>query len=255
MKAPAPRAESYPLARGVVALPGGFAWLPQSRALVAADAHFAYEDVVGGALPLWSTDEIVAQIALTAARMDARELIFLGDVIHGSQMSQGAARKVIAVLADLRTRIAITIVGGNHEGRSRGVATLGAVVEEAERDGWLLVHGDIERIDARPVMIGHLHPSLHLAGSTTVPAFLASERIVVVPALTPYSSGLDILGDACARVLDRWTNARRDIHVVGATNDAVYPFGALSALRSLSRRPARPAPGNLNRFRRRLGPG
>jgi metallophosphoesterase superfamily enzyme len=254
VKAPAPRAASYPLARGAVALPGGLAWLPGARALVAADAHFAYEDVVGGALPLWSTDEIAAALTLWAARMNARELIFLGDVIHGSRMSEGAARKVIAVLEDLRSRLEITIVAGNHEGRSRGVATLGSIVEEAERDGWLLVHGDVERIDPRPVMIGHLHPSLHLAGTSTVPAFLGSERLVVVPALTPYSSGLDVLSGDCARVLDRWTNARRELHVVGVTSEAVYPLGALAALRSLAGRGRRPS-GKPARFRRRLGPG
>ena len=230
---PAPACESYEIAPGVVALPGGFALLTRSRALVCADAHLGYEDVMGGgaALPLWSTNEIVASIALAARRHDAREIVFLGDAIHGAGLSEGAARTVAAALGVLRAQAEVTVVAGNHEGRTRGVAVLGATVESCERDGWTLVHGDRPRPGAHRTMIGHLHPSLHLGGDVSAPAFLASPALVVVPALTPYSPGLDVTGDACLDALAPWGAVRRDLHVVAATADRVFPFGTLSALR------------------------
>jgi metallophosphoesterase superfamily enzyme len=229
---PSVACETYPLAGGVLALPGGFALLTASRALICADAHLGYEDVMGGggALPLWSTVEIAAAIEVAARRHGAREIVFLGDAIHGAGLSEGAARAVAAVLDALRAHAQVTVIAGNHEGRSRGVAVLGATVEACERDGWLLAHGDRPRRAAR-TMIGHLHPSLHLGGEATAPAFLAAPSLIVVPALTPYSPGLDVTGDACLDALAPWGVQRRDLQVVAATAERVFPFGALSALR------------------------
>ncbi|HEX3464105.1 MAG TPA: hypothetical protein VHS78_08665 [Candidatus Elarobacter sp.] len=230
---PARACEVYELDGGVTALPGGFALLNRSRALICADAHLGYEDVMGGgaALPLWSTTEIVASIALAARRYGAREIVFLGDAIHGAGLSEGAAHAVASALDVLRAQAAVTIVAGNHEGRTRGAAVLGATVESCERDGWTLVHGDRPRPGAQRTMIGHLHPSLHLGGEVSAPAFLASPALVVVPALTPYSPGLDVTSEACLDALAPWGAGRRDLQVVAATAERVFPFGALSALR------------------------
>ena len=256
MRFPARAAEWFDLAAGVVAVAPGLAWLPASRCLIAADAHLAYEDVVGGALPLWSTAEIVATIALVAERMHAREIVFLGDIVHGSRMSDGAMRVVRDGLEILRAKAAVTLVAGNHEGRSRAFRVLGATVEDCERDGWLLVHGDKPAALGRRAIIGHVHPSLHLGGRASVPAFVASEALVVVPAMTPYSPGLDVLSPDLADAIGLWSVRRSDVHVVASTNDHVYPFGALANLRDVLRTPLprRQAAAAPRYRRRRLGP-
>ena len=229
---PQPSAASHPLGGGAIALPGGFALLAASRTLICADAHLGYEDVMGGggALPLWSTDELTAAIAVAAERHGAREIVFLGDAIHGAGLSEGAARAVRRALDVLRAVAAVTVIAGNHEGRSRGVAIFGETVEACERDGWLLVHGDRPRPAADRTMIGHLHPSLRLGGGTTAPAFLAASRLIVLPALTPYSSGLEVTGEACADALAPWGIRKHEVEVVAATAERVYPFGSLAAL-------------------------
>ena len=233
--------------------PGGFALLTAARALVCADAHLGYEDVMGGGgvLPLWSTTEIVASIALAARRHAVREIVFLGDAIHGAGLSEGAARAVRAALDGLRAQAAVTVVAGNHEGRSRGVAVLGETVEACTRDGWTLVHGDRPEPGAARTMIGHLHPSLHLGGDRSAPAFLAAASLVVVPALTPYSPGLDVMSEACIGALRAWNVTRRDLHVVAATSERVFPFGTLSTLRGALHASARGIT-QTSRFRRRL---
>ena len=238
---PAASSDAYEIADGVLALPGGFAFLTSSRALICADAHLGYEDVMGGgaALPLWSTREITASIARAVRRHAAHEIIFLGDAIHGAGMSEGAARAVVAALDGLRALATVTVVAGNHEGRGRGVAVLGETVERCERDGWTLVHGDKPEPCAARTMIGHLHPSLRLGGDRSAPAFLAAPSLVVVPALTPYSPGLDVLGEACLAALRPWLVTRADLHVVAATDERVFPFGTLSALRGALRGTAR----------------
>ena len=230
---PAASCDAYELAPGVLALPAGFALLRESRVLVCADAHLGYEDVMGGgaALPLWSTAEIVAAIAVAARRHAAAEIVFLGDAIHGSGMSAGAALAVGEALATLRSLATVTVVAGNHEGRTRGAAILGETVEACERDGWTLLHGDRPDPRARRTMIGHLHPSLALAANATAPAFLGGSTLAVLPALTPYSPGLDVTGEACLEALAPWGAQRRALQVVVATAERVYPFGSLSALR------------------------
>jgi metallophosphoesterase superfamily enzyme len=250
---PAAAGDSYPLADGVLALPGGFAFVTEARALVCADAHLGYEDVMGGgaALPLWSTTEIVASIMLAARRHEAREIVFLGDAIHGAGLSEGAARAVRGALDSLRAQADVTVVAGNHEGRSRGAAILGPTVETCARAGWTLVHGDRPSAGAVRTMIGHLHPSLHLGGDRSAPAFLAARTLIVLPALTPYSPGLDVLGDACLAELRTWQVDRRDLHVVAATAERVFPFGTLSALRGALYGSARSISAT-SRFRRRL---
>jgi metallophosphoesterase superfamily enzyme len=250
LKAPSSAGESCNLAPGIVAVAPGLAWLPEPRVLIAADAHLAYEDVVGGALPLWSTTEIVATLSLVAVRLGAREIVFLGDIVHGAQMSDGAMRTVRSGLALLRERVVVTLVAGNHEGRTRAFAVLGETVEACVRDGWLLVHGDGPAALGRRAVIGHLHPSLHLGGGASVPAFVACDALVVLPALTPYSPGLDLCSDDFATALGLWSVARRDVHVVAATGERVFPFGARICCRSATSAPTVPV-RRPARFRKR----
>jgi metallophosphoesterase superfamily enzyme len=221
-----------------------------------ADAHFGYENVIGGgaALPLWSAPEMAATIALAAQRRQAREIVFLGDVIHACGMSAGAMRTVSATLDGLRALAPLTFIAGNHEGRSRGSAILGPTLEMCERDGWNLAHGDKPAAARGRAIIGHLHPSLHLGDGTSTPVFLAGEGLVVVPALTPYSTGLDVLSDACCAALAAWNVRAADLHVVASTSDRVFPFGTLARLRGALQVPLRPAaPRGFSR-RNRLRP-
>ncbi len=236
------------LAEGIDAVAPGLLWMKQTRTIVAADAHLAYEDVIGGALPTWSTTDAIA-ILLSAARMlDAREFLFLGDVIHGSRMSEGAAREVQAGLDRLRAVATVTLVAGNHEGRSRGVDVLGETVEFARRDGWLLIHGDRPVHQGERVIIGHLHPSVRSSG-TSAPVFVAGAQIIVVPALTSYSEGLDVCSDDYFEALQSFgVSSRGDLHVVAATAELVYPLGSLSSLRQELRRPSPPQ----RRYRRKF---
>jgi len=251
VRSPSPSAQRCDLARGVVALAPGLAWLPIAQTLIVADAHLAYEDVIGGTLPLWSTAEIVATLSLVATNVAAREIVFLGDIVHGARMSEGAVRTVRDGLEVLRAIATVTLVAGNHEGRSRAFAVLGATVEACERDGWLLVHGDRPATLGRRTIIGHLHPSLHMGGGANVPAFVASDALVVVPALTPYSPGLDLLGEEFACAIGMWSVRGRDAHVVATTLDRVYPFGSLATLRTTLRKPSQAVACASSRFRKK----
>ena len=257
MNRPQAAARVVELCPGMSAVAPGLLWLHESRALVAADVHLAYEDVIGGALPTWSTTELVATLLLAVRAMDAREVVLLGDIIHGSMMSEGAARAVRNGLDTLREAAQLTLVAGNHEGRTRGAAVLGDTVEFAARDGWLMLHGDRPAAAAqlaayRGIVLGHLHPSVALGGGATAPAFLYGDRIIVVPAMTPYSPGLNVLGDACMNALGAFNVApRRELCVTAVTGELLYPFGSLAQLRRVLAKPA-PKGARPARFRRKF---
>ncbi|PZR57010.1 MAG: hypothetical protein DLM50_06735 [Candidatus Meridianibacter frigidus] len=223
----------------MVALPPGILFLAGSRTLIAADVHFAYEDVIGGALPLWSTAQIVGSLLSAAREMQARELVLLGDVIHGPLMSEGAAAKVGAALLALREVLVVHIIAGNHEGPTRGAAVLGATTESEERAGWELEHGDRAPRAGVRCIIGHLHPSLHLGAGASIPAFVVAAQVIVVPALTPYSRGLNVCSDEFLQALQPWDVRTTDAHVVAADRARVYPFGSLRELRRMLRAPRR----------------
>jgi metallophosphoesterase superfamily enzyme len=167
-------------------------------------------------------------------------------------MSAGAVQAVQAALLVLRDLATLTFVAGNHEGRTRGRSILGETVESCERDGWHLLHGDKPPRAGTPAIIGHLHPSVHLGGDSAVPAFLAARSLVVVPALTPYSTGLDVFSDDCIAALAPYNVRRPDLHVVAATHNRVYPFGTLSRVREALRAPTQlqPRGGYRRRFLR-----
>lgn len=239
---PTPASERHELASGLFGLAPGVLWLEASRTIVAADAHLGYEDVIGGALPIWSTAEITALLLAAARSNGAREIVLLGDVIHGSRMSEGAARAVTGALDALRSEATLTLVAGNHEGRTRGVDVLGATVEQIERDGWVLLHGDRPAALGRRAVIGHLHPSVHMGGGANSPAFLSGERVIVLPALTPYSPGLDVCSDACLAALRPYGATRAGICVTAVTADRVYPFGSLAEFKKAIARPGLPGP-------------
>lgn len=235
---PQPPAAAVELARGASAVAPGVLLLHASRTIVAADIHLGYEDVIGAALPTWSTPEIVSTLMIAAQQNDAREIVLLGDVIHGTRMSEGAARAVREGLHALRAIARLTLVAGNHEGRTRGAAVLGETAESVDRDGWTLLHGDRSpsgaQLQAGRWIVGHLHPSLRLDASVTAPAFLTSPRVIAVPALTPYSGGLDVLSDDCLRALRPFgLHSRGEARVVAAAGGLLYPFGSLAQLRQL----------------------
>jgi len=236
MSRPEPASQRYEVLPGLSALPHGLLLLESSRALVAADVHLAYEEAIGGALPLWSTGFSLEVLSAAIEASGARELILLGDILHSSRMSEGASAAIGEALAALRARCTVTAIAGNHEGRSRGAGLLGETHEAVERDGWRLFHGDKPAARGPRNIVGHLHPSLPLARGASVPVFLCSPALVVLPALTPYSSGLSALSPECARALRGFGVATGAVRVVAATAERVFPFGSLDALQTALRR-------------------
>ena len=230
-----PRALSLSLGDGATALAGGLLLLESTASIVVADLHLGYEEAIGGALPLWSLDESLQRIATAIDANRVRELILLGDVLHHSRLSDAAGDRVVAAMRHLRSICSLIVVAGNHEGPTRGSALLGDSVEEIERAGMLLHHGDHPRIGGFRHIIGHLHPSVALGGERSVPAFLSARELIVVPAATPYSRGLNILTRDCRDAIGAYGARPSSTQVIAATAEHCYPFGSIGELARAAR--------------------
>lgn len=125
----------------------------------------------------------------------------------------------------------------------RSLKGSGETVEFAQRDGWLFVHGDrasCVSIDSNGTIIGHLHPvrAQRWCLGAGVSCECEADRRAGVDALLGAPGRVS---DGCFEALQLFgVTSRRDLQVIAATANLVYPLGSLSALRQELVRPAPP---------------
>lgn len=187
-------------------------WLAGPRALVVADLHWGYVEshrARGNLLPAWGDAEIAARLDALITDYAPAELIWLGDSLHTLE-GRAAAEAFLR-----RTAVPVTILSGNHDigwnlARSDAVLT---------RDGFTLHHGD--RSPPIPVgtleIIGHYHPAVAWSdGAGTrlkLPALVASERRLVLPAFSPWAAG------------GAWPLGQAEETIYGIGQKRIFTFG------------------------------
>ncbi len=189
-------------------------WIEEHRALLVADTHLGYawaHRQQGNLLPIATAEDTLDRLQELATEYAPREIIILGDVIHGPATAE-------AVLADLRRLhaldggFAVRLIAGNHD------MQLAAMLENAGLDvplvrevmlgRDLLLHGDhtdqatatascraVSEKGGR-VILGHEHPAMTLSDgvATTVrcPCFLVGTDVLVLPAFSPWTTGTNV---------------------------------------------------------------
>jgi putative SbcD/Mre11-related phosphoesterase len=188
---------------GIFAHATGAVWVPETSALLVADAHLGYgfaQRRRGELGPL--QDDGAAENLLALARQKApREIVFLGDLVHAPRPSQREREFTELTLNQLLQHSRVVLVQGNHDrGFSRDFGHLPvALVRQYRMADRLALHGDrihLELPEANYYLLGHLHPAFTVkddAGANRrIPAFLSGERACVLPAFSPYAAGFDI---------------------------------------------------------------
>src|SRR5262245_43189466 len=162
-------------------------WMSAERLLVMADLHWGFaasHRSRGNLLPWWGDEEIEQRLDGLVADYRPEEMIWLGDVVHAAE---GAAR-VEAFLG--RSTVRVTHLAGNHDRRWRAAGPRTVL-----RGNYFFHHGDT----AFPLpagcieVIGHHHPAVAWsdgAGSSLrLPALVAGERRLILPAFSPWAVG------------------------------------------------------------------
>lgn len=172
------------------------AYLPRHGALLVADFHLGKAHSfrrAGLPVPGGSTQDNLARLDQALARVQAAELIFLGDFLHAEPAQRSPALAAFAAWRAARPGLCITLVRGNHD-RHAGdpPPSLGFHLadEPLQRGGVVLCHHP-RRLPGQAVLAGHLHPAAVLWGRARdklrLPCFHFSEGLGVLPAFGAFT--------------------------------------------------------------------
>lgn len=199
--------KGYRLSDRLRILPGGAALIVPEDVLVVADLHLGCEAVLeseGLSLPRVQTARLQRHIGRLIDMVAPSKLVVAGDLKHN--FSRNLAQEwddVVRFVQGLDDRTCLEVVRGNHDNYLSSILREHRVRLSPERDvsGVRVLHGHEGVRDGRPVVMGHLHPSLMVRDSSKAGVkdgcFLYSEeeQVLVLPALSIVASGVDVLRD------------------------------------------------------------
>src|SRR5213078_1405963 len=190
-----PPMDRLEIAKGVEATRDFALLLRDERALVISDLHLGFE----GALAEQGVSIPRFQRRVILDRTKAGQVIIAGDFKH--ELSKNLVDEwveVKQVLRFIRDRAKPVLVRGNHDNY---LATILGDLNlplnaRADVGGYTIVHGHEEVSTIHPIVMGHEHPAVklkdELGATVSVPAFLVTERLVVLPAFSPLALGVDV---------------------------------------------------------------
>ena len=214
--------------------------LDDGPTVVLGDLHLGYEKALeedGMFLPRINTESIREELNRIICKYSPARIVLLGDIKHDFKRTRYESRDEVRKIIDLLMNAAeVIVVKGNHDNFLQNILqdTGLMAVDYVDLCGFRMEHGHVDS-GKRPVIIGHEHPSVKIAGALSggvkVQCFLylKKEGILVIPPFSPLSSGTDLtlagpesfMSPACkdADVLDA--------EVYGVTELGILPLGRL----------------------------
>ena len=134
-------------------LPEKAAYLAERQLLLIADAHFGKAlsfRRLGVPVPQGSTADNLATLSALVARLGARRIVFLGDLLHSAYAQSAATQAAVAQWREAHPDLHLTLVRGNHDAHAGDppIALGIEVVDEPLRLGpWALCHHPQDRLD------------------------------------------------------------------------------------------------------------
>jgi uncharacterized protein len=186
--------------------------MKRRKVAIISDLHIGLESVMeasGLHLPRIQMDTMQASLQRIIERYQPQQFVILGDLKH--EFSKNLTQEwseVQKLLGTLQERGKVVVIKGNHDNYLATIASRIGIelVEQYELDGITFSHGHLP-VDARPLVIGHEHPSIRLFDSVgaciKMPCFihLQDEQVLIVPAFSPLASGTDFTGASASSVM------------------------------------------------------
>ncbi len=207
------------------------------RNLIISDLHLGYEIAMareGFYLPR-VFHEVVGDLKGLIKRERPKRLIINGDLKHSFIPEWRERAELKAFFEEIGPLVEeIVLVRGNHDVGTLWLRELGVeVVDELELGRWKLVHGH-KVVEGERFIIGHEHPAIRLRDEVgaivKVPAFLLGEKLIVLPAFSPWAYGNDILREIVSPFLRFYPE---DFRVLVPLDNELLDFGRLSQLREV----------------------
>jgi len=231
------------IAKGVEATRDFALFLRDERVLVISDLHLGFEGALaeqGVSIPRFQRKVILERLGAMLDRTRAEKVVVAGDFKH--EFSKNLVDEwveVKQVLRFLRDRVSPVLVRGNHDNYLATIlGDLGLTLQDrADLGGHTIVHGHEDVSTLAPIVMGHEHPAVklrdELGAVVSVPAFLVTDRLVVLPAFSPLALGVDVSSYPYLSPILNRTDID-DARVIGVDeNEGLLDFGRVRDLRSI----------------------
>lgn len=180
------------------------AYLPEHDLLLVADAHIGKAQSfrrLGVPVPGGTTAETLARLDAALAATGAREIVFLGDLLHSAKGRGAGTLDAVARWRDSHPALQLTLVRGNHDRHAGdppaawGVRCVSGPLL-LEGPGALALAHEPEALPGRYVLAGHVHPAALVGGRAhdrlRLPCFHFGEQVGVLPAFGAFT-GMHVL--------------------------------------------------------------
>ncbi len=231
------------VAKGIEATRDLALFLRDERTLVISDLHLGFEGALaeqGVSIPRFQRRVVLERLGKMLDRTKAEKVVVAGDFKHEfSRNLTDEWIEVKQVLRFLRDRVTPVLVRGNHDNYLATI--LGDLSlplhERLDLANVTIVHGHEEVSTLHPIVMGHEHPAVklkdELGAVVSVPAFLVTPTLIVLPAFSPLALGVDVSSyPYLSPILNR-----TDIdgaRVIGVDEkEGLLEFGRVSTLKSI----------------------
>jgi DNA ligase-associated metallophosphoesterase len=190
-------------------LPERAAFWPRQRVLFVADLHMgkaAAFRASGLGVPEGDLADDLRRLTQAIARVGARRVIFLGDLLHAAQ---GVTAQVIAQVAAWRRSHAdcqFLVVRGNHDRRAGDPPPEWEMdcADEPHLEAPFVLRHAPSPADDGYVLAGHLHPAVRLRGrgglSARLPCFVVGPQQMILPAFGGFTGAALVRPQAGERI-------------------------------------------------------
>lgn len=172
------------------------AFLPEHGMLLVADAHIGKATSfrrLGVPVPEATTDDTLRRLDSLLAATGARQVVFLGDLLHSARGRAPATLATFKHWRDGHAAIDLTLVRGNHDDHAGDPPADWGVrcVDGPLRIGGLALAHHPEPVEDAYVLAGHLHPCAFVGGPAhdrlRLPCFHLGARVGVLPAFGAFT--------------------------------------------------------------------
>ena len=205
------------------------------KTLVIADLHIGFEMAMareGNYVPRM-LNRIIRDLTGLLKREKPKRLVIGGDLKHSFVPSRRERVELETFLTGVEGYVdEVILVRGNHDVGVLWLKELGVeIVDSLNLAGWTVVHG--HRLeDGEKFIIGHEHPAIRLrdevGASVKVPVFLSGERLIVLPAFSPWAYGNDVTREIVSPFLRRFEMG--SMRVIVPVEGELLDFGNLGKL-------------------------
>jgi len=220
--------------------------LDDGPTVVLGDLHLGYERALeeeGMYIPRINTNSIRDALNTVVYRYEPKRIVLLGDIKHDFKRTRNeGCDEVRTIMKMLTDATDVIVVKGNHDNYLQNILSgIGMMaVDYVDVCGFRMEHGHADS-GKRPVIIGHEHPSVRIAGAVSsgmkLQCFLhmKKEGIIVIPPFSPLSLGTDLSSAGSCSFMSPACNVADtdDADVYGISEMGILAMGKLSKISDL----------------------